>query len=119
MSKPPSHSVYLPQELYGHVFQFVSDRSDLLVLLSVSRAFRHEAERILYGSVDLAYNHARIHSWFRMIASSPRLAALVQSLTFGIVYSHMPTPSHLWLEVLAKGLRSLTNLKEYACSSYW
>lgn len=117
-SKHPSHPVCLPQELYGRIFQFVSNRSDLLALLYVSRAFCHEAEHILYENVDLSYNHIRIHSWFQTIASSPRLAAYVQSLTFGLVYSHMPTPALPWLEVLANGLRSLPNLKECARSSY-
>ena len=115
MSKPPPRSVQLPQELYGRIFRFVSDRPDLLVLLYVSRAVHHEAIYILYESVDLAYKHSRIYSWFRTIASSRRLALLVQSLTFGFVYPHLPTSSLPWLQVLAQGFRSLTNLEEYAC----
>ena len=112
MAKYSPHSIDLPLELYGPIFQFISDRPDLLALLHVSKAISCEAERILYESVDLAYNHWRIYSWFRTIASSPHLAKHVQSLTFGIVYSQMPTPSRPWIEVLAKGLSSLTRLKE-------
>ena len=114
----PPPRVDLPQELYGSVIQFVSNRSDLVVLLYVSKAVHHEAKRVLYGSVDLAYNHLRIYAWFRMIASSPHLALLVQSLTFGIQSLRMPSVAYSWFEVIARGLRSLTNLKEYASSSH-
>jgi len=113
----PPPRVDLPQELYGSVIQFVSNRSDLVVLLYVSKAVHHEAKRVLYGSVDLAYNHLRIYTWFRMIASSPHLALLVQSLTFGIQSLRMPSVAYPWFEAIARGLRSLTNLKEYASSS--
>jgi hypothetical protein len=119
-SNPRSATVYLPQELYGRIFQFVFERSDLLALLYVSRAFRHEAERVLYETIDLAYHHARIYYWFKTITSSPHLAPLVKSLTFGIIYSSIPAPHLPWLQVIAKGLRTLTNLKEYVLSyRYW
>jgi hypothetical protein len=103
----------IPLELYFRILAF-SDRQSLLVLLRVSRTSHHEAERILYESVDLGCHHSRIYSWFRLIASCPRLAEQVHSLTFGIEYLKIPTPAHQWFEILAKGLGSLTHLKEYA-----
>jgi hypothetical protein len=109
---PPS----LPQEVYGNISQFLGDRRELLSLCLVSRAFCHEAERILYESVDLAYDQSRIQRWFKMIASieEPRFrnrAVSVHSLTFGITYSR-PAPTGTWLKNIERGLRSLVNLKE-------
>jgi hypothetical protein len=105
-------TVHFPQELYGRIFQFVFDRSDLYALLYVCRAFHHEAERVLYETVDLDYHHGRIYTWSRVVATCPRLASLVKSLTFGIVYSTIPTQNLPWLQVIAQGLKSLINLTE-------
>ena len=105
----------LPQELYGLVFRFVENRRDVLSLCLVSRAVCHEADRILYESVDLSFCHCRIYFWFTMIASrtsrTQHLAAAVRSLTFGLDHSPLAPPYSL-LEAINHGLMSLINLKE-------
>src|ERR1700722_17289345 len=112
-SKPIARRVTLPPELYTCIFYFVSDRRDLCALCTVSQAFRHLTEPFLYRSVELSYNHdyRNIKVWFERISSDHRLANFVRSVTFGIGYSQTPSPA-VW-KIIAQGLRSLINLKEY------
>src|ERR1700722_4007325 len=112
-SKPIARRVTLPPELYTCIFYFFLNCPALCLLCTVSQAFRHLAEPFLYRSVDLSYNHRNIRAWFERIGSNPHLAKFVRSVTFGIVFSQMPTPAVPLLKIIAHGLNSLVNLKEY------
>ena len=113
-----SPGLTFPTEVYARIFEFVQDRTDLVTLCTVSRAFYLEAERVLYGSVDLSNDHLLIMLWFKKIANDPLLAAHVHSLTFGIVYADIPTPEYTWFEIIATGLRALVNLTVYVPCFY-
>jgi hypothetical protein len=106
-------SVHLLPELYGRIFDFVDNRADLLSLCHVSRLFHHEAERVLYGFVHLSNNPLLIKDWFQKMANDSRLAALVHTLTFGIVHALVPIPAYTWLAIIERGLSALINLKEW------
>jgi hypothetical protein len=112
LSGSHSPNTNLPNELYGRISGFVSDNKDLATLCTVSRAFNQEAERVLYASVDLSTNHLLILTWFENIAEHCRRAAFVHTLTFGMNYLCIPMPAYTWLDIIARGLRALVNLKE-------
>ena len=112
MDKPSSQGATLPPELYSRVFECVLHRSDLLSLCLVSRAFHKEAERALYRYIDLSYDHRLIQVWFSMIVLNPRLADMVRTVTFGMIYSQVPSPSGPWLGTIERGLHVLTQLQE-------
>lgn len=105
-------TVAFPPELYGHIIDFVFSQSDLFSLCLVCQSFYLDAKRALYRCVDLAHDHGLIQKWFTLISSSPHLAHLVHSLTFGLVYAELPTPSTRWLSVIEHGLDALTELIE-------
>ncbi|KAF8346349.1 hypothetical protein F5887DRAFT_1073533 [Amanita rubescens] len=107
-----TRTISFPPELYGHIIDFVFSQSDLFSLCLVCRDFYFDAKRALYRCVDLAHDHLLIQKWFTLIVSSPHLAHLVRSLTFGLVYAHLPTPSVRWLSVIERGLDALTELIE-------
>jgi hypothetical protein len=65
------------------IFLFVEKRSDLHALCLVLRAFRYEAELILYHTIELYDVHPpAVIMWSRTITETPRLARLVHSLLF-------------------------------------
>lgn len=114
-TQPPTST--LPPELYSCILDFVLQRCDLLSLSLVSRAFHQEAERALYRYIDLSYDHRLTKEWFSMIALNPRLADMVRSVTFGMIYSEIPTPSDPWLAIIKRGLHALTHLTEYVLAN--
>lgn len=118
MPPPQKTDLSLSVELYGRIFEFVDDRQDLLSLCSTSWTFRREAERVLYGTVDLADNHFIMATWFEKIANDARLAAFVHTLSFGFNYSKLPSQIYTWLEIIQEGLNALVNLKEFVCALF-
>lgn len=107
----------LPQELYGSIFNFIDTPQVLLKLCYVSKAFRHEAQRVLYQSVCFVADHSRTEAWTRQVTSNPRLAASVRCLTIVIDYpvmsSELKSPGiDNWFDVLGSAMRSLNSLTE-------
>ena len=107
----PTPAGCFPAELYGRIFAFVEETKDLINLCTLSKLVHQEAERVLYNYVNLANDHFLIMRWFQKIAQDRR-AGFVRALTFGIVDACMPWQPHRFLEIIAKGLRALVNLKD-------
>jgi hypothetical protein len=71
---------HIPIELYAVIFHHITSQAELSNLCTVSRAFRHEAQRILYHTVRLPNDYDLLVSWCRTIVETPRLAMAVYAL---------------------------------------
>jgi hypothetical protein len=85
-------------------------------LCTISRAFRYEAERVLYHTIHLPNTYDHIFSWCRVIVEIPRFAKLVYSLTLPTAYEHLGWPLDGELAALqlmvTRALTSLSALSE-------
>jgi hypothetical protein len=81
---------YIPIELYVPIFQYITSIAELSNLCTVSRAFRDEAQRILYHTVRLPNDRDRIISWCHTIVENAGLAMQVYSLSLPIAFAHKP-----------------------------
>ena len=101
----------LPIELYRDVVQHVSARN-LPALCTVSSTLRHEAERVLYHTIQL-YEPQRVRSWCFTLAGSERFGAMVHSLTLpqSFAVEIDQDTAILVQESLRIALRKVINLK--------
>lgn len=86
----------LPTELYRSIFQQLSSRKDIYILLFVSHFVMDEAEYALYRNIIVDPSLDRRMQLFQRIIHSKRLANLVRSFT--ITYLSYPTPEY-WREL--------------------
>jgi hypothetical protein len=108
---------HLPNELLALTFQHITSSAELSKLCTVSRAFRDEAQRILYHTVRLPND--RIISWCHTIVANPGLAMQVHALSLpdafkpGIMLTVKPNLSLQELQqVVKRALSSLSRLVE-------
>jgi hypothetical protein len=79
---------HIPIELYAVIFQHITSQAELSNMCTVSRAFRHEAQRILYHTVRLPNDYDLLVSWCRTIVETPRLAMAVYALFLPATFKH-------------------------------
>ncbi|KAH8082463.1 hypothetical protein BXZ70DRAFT_901071 [Cristinia sonorae] len=114
----------LSLETYSLIVKYVAGRGNLASLCRVSKAFQKAAERKLYNTLDLR-GFTRTASVCRLLASTSRLAALVEALSIHYsdeiedseysdedesVYSDSADIDAYWDDV-ACALRNTTKLK--------
>jgi hypothetical protein len=104
---------HVPIEICALTFQHITSKAELSNLCMVSRAFRHEAQRILYHTVRLPNDYRRIVSWCRLITKNPRLAMHVFALYLPATCEHRPR----FKADLAPQLQALRRVVERALSS--
>ncbi|KAI0311797.1 hypothetical protein OF83DRAFT_1177229 [Amylostereum chailletii] len=109
------HRVRLPVELYRPILEAMFTNTvfyehTLHFLLYTSRAWRAEAERIIYTNVKVPENSLMLFA--RTIIERPDLGRYVRSLDFYRRLPHAPTPEDFAL--FDAMLHSLPNLKEIA-----
>ncbi|KAF8657329.1 hypothetical protein AX16_002251 [Volvariella volvacea WC 439] len=109
----PVYKPVLPIELYGSIFEQISDRDDLCRLALTSRICQREAERLLYSSIALDKDPARLELWSLTILENPAKASRVRALTINFDISFLIIPDMVLqtLELLSRALHSLPNLK--------
>jgi hypothetical protein len=78
----------IPIELYALIFRHVTRTAALCNLCTVSRVFRHEAERLLYHTIRLPKDRGRLISWCHIIVENPRLAMQVYSLSLPMRFAY-------------------------------
>ncbi|KAF8875312.1 hypothetical protein BD779DRAFT_1613443 [Infundibulicybe gibba] len=71
----------LTLEAYRNIVRNVGSRADIATLSRVSKCFQHAAERSLYNTLHMR-NAAETVSLCNVLAGQPRLAGLVDALTF-------------------------------------
>jgi hypothetical protein len=79
---------HIPIELYALIFQHITSQAELSDLCPVSRAFRDEAQRMLYHTVRLPNDHDRLVSWCHAVVENPRLAMNVSTLFLPASFEH-------------------------------
>jgi hypothetical protein len=106
---------HIPVELYAPIFQHITSKAELSNLCMVSRAFRHEAQRILYHAVRLSTNYESIISWCHTIVGNPGLAMQVYALSLPNTFEPRTVqtvkPQELQ-QVVKRALSSLSRLVE-------
>jgi hypothetical protein len=108
---------HIPIEIYPFIFHHVTSKAELSNLCMVSRAFRYEAQRILYHTVRLSNDCYCIISWCHAVLENPTLAMHVYSLslptafinTFRVAYE---VKSRELRHVVKRALSSLLKLVE-------
>jgi hypothetical protein len=121
--RSPNHVLPMPRhitvELLAPIFWYFTSEAELSNLCLVSRAFRHEAQRILYHTIRLPNDHDRFVSWCDAIVANPHLAMQVYSLSLpaGFEYGQSFTvePDIIRQErrhVVKRALSSLPRLAE-------
>jgi hypothetical protein len=79
---------HIPAELLALIFQHFTNKAALSNLCLVSRAFRHEAQRILYHTIRLPSDYDRLVSWCDATVANPHLAMQVYSLSLPTSFRH-------------------------------
>ncbi|KAF7322128.1 hypothetical protein MKEN_00736700 [Mycena kentingensis (nom. inval.)] len=92
----------LPPEVCGTICG-LTDKPSLIALATVSRPFRHEAQRIIFRTVDLGNTEAA-RQWRLAIRRNPRLSPIATRISFSM-------PRLADAELLAKALKKCKNLK--------
>jgi hypothetical protein len=95
---------HIPAELLALIFQHFTSKAALSNLCLVSRAFRREAQRILYHTIRLPSDYDRLVSWCDAIVANPHLAMQVYSLCLpaGFLQEQLPTAE---LDIIRQELR--------------
>lgn len=107
---PRPRKAGLPLELYRSIFIFANTR-DLCNVCITSRAIAKEAERILYGDVDLRDSKlSRVSSWARAVAARPALAEMLLFLCLPSSDKHHFSAE--WISETSRSLKNCINLKE-------
>lgn len=108
--------VQLPLELYRSIFELVVDPNDLSNLCLASRFCEQEAERLLYRSINLGRDTAKLEYWALTMVESPGKAEQVKhlSITFDISLIVLSCMLQETLELVARALRALPNLTTLA-----
>jgi hypothetical protein len=103
---------YIPIELYAPIFLHITSIAELSNLCTVSRAFRDEAQRILYHTVRLPNDRDHIISWCHNIVKNPGLAMQVYALSLPIAFA----PEHVLKAELELMLQELQHVVKRALS---
>jgi hypothetical protein len=99
-------STSIPVELYRPVLESAGSRSDLCVAARVSRSMQHEAERLIYQTIELR-TLVEIVPAFRTLSKTARFDLYVTTLSIDIPKYHDPSAPRKSLTPL---LRSFTGL---------
>ncbi|KAJ7232636.1 hypothetical protein B0H12DRAFT_1223150 [Mycena haematopus] len=99
----------LPPEICAKICESVG-RKDLVTLCRTCRLFGHQAQRLIYRTVDLSHRTPRaLRSWCSAVTRHPELAERVHALSLGL-------PSDLSFSSdaakIARALSKCVNLKE-------
>jgi hypothetical protein len=111
----------LPPELIALILSNVTELLDLVSLCLVCKVCYFEGIRMLYRHVELLPSQSEmgflpIQRWFEVVAARPRIASLVHSLKIDYdpwsVEVQKKKHYKQWVESVAKGFASLSNLKQ-------
>jgi hypothetical protein len=118
--------LHIPIEIYPLIFQHIASNAILSNLCTVSRAFRDEAQRILYHTVRLPPDRDCMTSWCDAVVENPGLAMHVYALYLPTTIRHNPlfkTEIDSMLQKLRQAVKralfSLSRLAELHTYSSW
>jgi hypothetical protein len=114
-SSPAARTLHrLPPELYRFIIEWVVDPQDLCNLCLTSQLCHLEAERVLYGTIDLPQNTHAPALWARTILSCPQKAIAVNALTWRFDLAFLIVPHTLLpsLQLISRAIGALRNLKQ-------
>ncbi|KAF8656002.1 hypothetical protein AX16_002822 [Volvariella volvacea WC 439] len=103
----------LPETVYQHIAQYVSERSDLCALSLVCQAFRYEAQQLIFRVIPQLRTESRYCLVIPILASSPWHARQVREFYF--TPHSTVIPQDIW-DMLFTALISMVNLERFAFS---
>ncbi|KAK7062227.1 hypothetical protein R3P38DRAFT_691448 [Favolaschia claudopus] len=103
-----SRRFFLPPEICAIICDMVADKHDLLSLCRISSAFRSQAERLIYRSVDLRETDGdsmwRLKLWTEAASKHAYLAEYVHSLILQLPISFEPSLASKLTRALAQSV---------------